>query len=115
MNFLTYYEHIWLDDFRLPHPSDLGGDRIVWVKTYDSFVKEVKSLGENISLCKVHFDHDLGEEKSGYDCAKFLVEWCMENGYEVPDYGIQSRNPVGRKNIQSIFETYNKVKENEDH
>jgi hypothetical protein len=68
-------------------------------------------LGEHISDCIVHFDHDLGDGKNGYDCAKWLINWCLENGYGVPDYDIQTANPVGRKNIESVFNTYNKIKD----
>lgn len=101
---------IWLDDLR---PKPEGYD--VWARDYDEFVECVEKEGKHISFAHINFDHDLGEGKNGYDCAKFLVNHCIENGYRVPSYTIHSGNPVGRKNIQSIFETYNKVKENEDH
>ena len=96
-----YIGHIWLDDMRTPPDSSY-----IWVKDYDSFVNQVKALGESVSSYLIHFDHDLGLEKSGYDCAKWLIDWCIENEYNVPDYDIQSANPVGRKNIESLFETY---------
>ena len=102
-----YYAHIWLDDFRSPVLS--MRETIAWVKTYDEFVAQVKAFKDKISKCMIHFDHDLGEEKSGYDCAKWLVDWCIENDYGVPDYDIQSANPVGRQNIESVFESYWKV------
>lgn len=106
-----YYAHIWLDDMRHPNiPYYSIGEQVFWVKDYDTFVSGVKSLKEHISECMVHFDHDLGEGKSGYDCAKFLIEWCLENDYPAPDYAIQSENPVGIKNIESVFESYWKVK-----
>ena len=102
-----YYAHIWLDDMRMPNVSPKN--LIYWVRGYDAFVATVKMLKDNINKCMVHFDHDLGEEKSGYDCAKWLVNWCIENDYGVPDYDIQSANPVGRQNIESVFESYWKV------
>jgi hypothetical protein len=104
-----YFAHIWLDDFRPPVIQDPYKESIAWVKTYDEFVEQVKAFGGKILNCIVHFDHDLGEEKSGYDCAKWLIDWCLENGYGVPDYDIQSSNPVGRQNIESVFESYWKV------
>lgn len=104
-----YYVHIWLDDFRAPMVPD--GESIFWIKDYDGFVSCVMGLGEKISSCVVHFDHDLGEGKDGYDCAKWLVDWCIKNDYGVPDYDIQSSNPVGRQNIESVFKTYNKTKD----
>ena len=59
----------------------------------------------------IFFDHDLGEDKNGtgYDAAKWLVDYCMENGeIDVPDWGIQSANPVGRDNINSLLKNYRK-------
>lgn len=108
-----YFAHIWLDDFRPPAIQDPYKESIAWAKTYDEFVNQVKAFGDKISNCIVHFDHDLGEGKDGYDCAKWLIDWCLENGYDVPDYDIQSANPVGRQNIASVFETYRKVLSNE--
>lgn len=105
---MKYYAHIWLDDFRAPCIPQT--ETIAWVKDYDSFVSQVKVFGDKIGQCKVYFDHDLGKGENGYDCAKFLVDWCLENGYGVPDYSVQSSNPVGRQNIESVFESYWKVK-----
>ena len=99
-----YFAHIWLDDFRLPMIPQT--ENIAWVKTYDEFVVQVRAFGGHIASCIVHFDHDLGGDKDGYDCAKWLIDWCIENNYGVPDYDIQSANPVGRKNIESVFESY---------
>ena len=102
-----YYAHIWLDDFRTPTVPD--DETVFWLKNYNEFVSCVMGLGTKISNCIVHFDHDLGEEKSGYDCAKWLIDWCLGHGYIAPDYDIQSSNPVGRQNIESVFKSYWKV------
>ena len=84
-------KHIYLDDIRTPVDS-------FWtvVRNYDEFVKEVQSAGlENIEV--ISLDHDLGDsamkeyynnvspnyqldydnitEKTGYDCAKWLVDF----------------------------------------
>ena len=106
-NIKKYYAHIWLDDFRTPTVPD--DETVFWLKNYDDFVSCVMGLGPKISNCIVHFDHDLGEEKSGYDCAKWLIDWCLGHGYIAPDYDIQSSNPVGRQNIESVFKSYWKV------
>ena len=106
-NIKKYYAHIWLDDFRTPTVPDDA--TVFWLKHYDDFVSCVMGLGTKISNCIVHFDHDLGEEKSGYDCAKWLIDWCLGHGYIAPDYDIQSSNPVGRQNIESVFKSYWKV------
>ena len=77
---MKYYAHIWLDDCRSPDVSDMYRETVAWVKDYESFVEQVKAFGDKIGQCKVYFDHDLGMGKSGYDCATFLVEWCIERG-----------------------------------
>jgi len=54
------------------------------------------------------------EEKNGFDCAKFLVDYCMTHDLDIPPYGIQSANPVGKKNIDMYLKNYIKFrKENE--
>lgn len=42
-------------------------------------------------------------EKTGYECAKWLVDFCLERGYKLPDYQVHSANPVGKKNIESYL------------
>ena len=43
------------------------------------------------------FDYDT--EKTGYGCAKWLVDHCMDNGLEFPEYAVHSMNPVGKARI----------------
>ena len=99
---------IWIDDIR--NPKTYGIDATFWARTYDEFVGYVKTFGKPD---EVWFDHDLGEfSKSGYDCAKWLTEYCYDNGLmELPEYHVQSANPVGRENILSILRTYEKLLE----
>ena len=96
---------IYLDDIREAPP---GYDKVL--RDYNSFVEYIKSIKSSVGLSHISFDHDLGEGKNGYDCAKFLVNWCIEMGYDVPTYSIHSANPVGRENIKSVFESYKKWK-----
>lgn len=53
-------------------------------------------------------DHDLGEEESGYDIAKYIVNRCIDEGKKLPLFASQSANPVGRENILSLFKNYEK-------
>jgi len=57
------------------------------------------------------FDHDLGlegstVEKNGYDCAKWLVEYCLDMDKNFPPYAIQSANPVGKENIDKLLKSF---------
>lgn len=90
------------------------------VRNYDEFVKCVQKRG----IPKlVAFDHDLSYEhyrtndiekfieKTGFDCAKWLCDYCMENNCKFPDYYIHSMNTVGKINIKNYIENYKKYYE----
>ena len=97
---------LWIDDFRNPVKYVIGDYDIVWVKNYDDFCKYINENGLPDIIC---FDHDLGEEKSGYDCAKFVVNYCQKHNLDIPDYDIQSSNSVGKDNIRSLLNNWHKV------
>lgn len=107
---------LWLDDIRNPF-SGLWGDyilkslnwtwfpkgvRIVWTKTFEGFKDVIESEFPDI----IFFDHDLGQEETGKDCANWLIEYCMDNGKKLPRYLSQSSNPVGKENILSVLHQY---------
>lgn len=47
---------------------------------------------------------DYGPEKTGYDCAKWLVDFCEERNAKFPDFIVHSMNPVGRARIQAYID-----------
>ena len=105
---------LWLDDVRDPFEDDwlnfspIGKNvEVHWIKTYDEFVEWINDCGIPDGIC---FDHDLGDpfDGDGYDCAKFLCEYCQNNNLQVPPYNIQSANPVGKENIRSYIENFKK-------
>ncbi|MBV8326353.1 MAG: hypothetical protein JO178_08590 [Chryseobacterium sp.] len=85
------------------------------VRNYEEFVNRIleKGLPEIIS-----FDHDLGDEhelknnarkwleKTGYDCAKWLTEYCMDHYLDLPMFYCHSMNPVGKENIISLLKNF---------
>lgn len=87
------------------------------VRDYTEFVSRIleNGLPEMIS-----FDHDLGDtqdvksgsqedvEKTGYDCAKWLVEYCMDHDTELPEFYCHSMNPVGKENIENLLNNFKK-------
>jgi len=126
---------LWLDDIRNPFedhwgisfspiPSNELG-HIEWVKSYAEFTKWIIDNGLPDAIC---FDHDLGmdialkarekgmskrksralkqEEKTGFDCAKWLVDYCIDNNKSLPPYNIQSANPVGKENIDALLKNF---------
>jgi hypothetical protein len=116
---------IYLDDVRTP----IEKDKWVIVRSYDEFVNKVTEIGlENIDI--VSLDHDLGDtameewynnvsknyklnydnikEKTGYDCAKWLVEKWL-NGEPVVDVVTHSANAIGAANIIGYINNYRHV------
>lgn len=105
---------LWLDDIRNPFSADwlmmyapdyaYGDGEVIWVKNYKDFCDWIT---ENGLPDKIAFDHDLGEEKSGYDAAHFVVNYCLDNDiHQLPVWVIQSANPVGAENINGLFKSF---------
>ena len=118
---------LWLDDLRDPNSpcktdavykypfkwidvySPINGDYdVVWVKTYDEFVKYITENNLPDGVC---FDNDLGEEKEGYDCVKWLVNYCQDNNLKFPPYSIHSYNVVAKANMFSFINNFIKSQE----
>lgn len=125
---------LFLDDIRQPKdainlvPSNYN--KIFWdndwsiVRNYREFVNWILSNGvpDLISfdhdLADIHYESDfsdwefssvqLGIEQTGLDCAKWLVDHCVDYGSILSKYIVHSANPVGRKNIQSYLDNANK-------
>ena len=53
-------------------------------------------------------DVDYGYEKTGYDCAKWLVDFCEERNAKFPDFVVHSMNPVGGLRIKQYVENAKK-------
>jgi hypothetical protein len=106
---------LWLDDLREPNKyfinkyNPIGGDinelDIIWVKTEEEFKAYIQNNGLPVGIC---FDHDLGPGGSGYECAKFLVEYCLGHNLDIPVYDIQSMNPVGKQAIDNLLTNYHR-------
>jgi len=88
---------LYLDDIRTPKTE--GWDI---VRNYDDFVAWIELNG---IPNEVSFDHDLGEntEKTGYDAAKWLGQYCIDNGLPLPKHNVHSANPVGKANIEAYL------------
>jgi hypothetical protein len=127
-------KYIYLDDVRTPINSisenpDFNIDSWVIVRSYDEFVNKVNEIGlENIEL--ISLDHDLGDsamkewhtnvyhnykldynnitEKTGMDCAKWLVEQWMDGKPVVP-VRVHSANAVGSANIEGYINNYKHI------
>lgn len=90
---------LYLDDIR-PIPAGFDGAR-----NYDDFIG---FLMKNGLPSLISFDHDLGEGKTGFDCAKFLVDYCLDKGLKLSAWKVHSQNPVGKENIEKLLEGFEK-------
>lgn len=93
---------IYLDDLR-PIPEGFVG-----LRSYAEFVSHITQNG---LPAFISFDHDLGLEESGFDCAKWLVEYCMDHYQKLPDFLVHSQNPVGKENIELLLFNFMKSQE----
>jgi hypothetical protein len=114
--------NLFLDDQRTP-------EQVTWVKLPSVEWIVAKNYQDFVSSIMVHglpahisFDHDLAypehynteqpipydsyREKTGYDCAKWLVEHCIVGKHPLPECYIHTMNPVGRVNIDGILKSY---------
>jgi len=124
---ITNY-NLFLDDIRVPTNVtwvDIPKDQhYSLVRNYQEFVDLITLRGLPKFVCYDHdlsdchygdglndrgIDYDKYQEKTGYDCAKWLVDYCMKNGVKHPPYVVHSMNPVGKQNIISYVESYNKT------
>lgn len=115
---------IYLDDVRTPIDPTW-----VVVRNYDEFIETINKIGlGNVDV--ISLDHDLGDtameewhknvyhnfqlnydnitEKTGYDCAKWLVEQWMD-GKPVVDVYTHSANAIGSANIMGYINNYRHI------
>lgn len=116
---------LFLDDER--NPEDVTWleypDDITWttVRNYNEFLVYFEYYGWDI----ISLDHDIqdfkdGEEKTGYDCIKHIVNDTLlsENPFYLLDLNVyvHSKNPIGNKNITEYFDRAIKfIKDNKDY
>ena len=124
---MSYY--LFLDDERFPQD-------VTWVKlpphnwtivrNYADFVRTIENKG---LPAEIAFDHDLGfehytalhttsklfngiidynsfKEKTGYDCTKWLIEFCLEKNLPFPKFYVHSMNPIGKQNIINAVNSF---------
>jgi len=131
---VTY--NLFLDDMRQPHKAFGYTNNPIYkdlywqvVINYDQFVEKIEHYFDLLGILPtvISFDHDLADvhygvqdhldedyydlcevqdEKTGYHCAKWLVNFCMDNDLELPDYYSHSMNTIGRRNILGYLDNY---------
>jgi hypothetical protein len=103
---------VFLDDIRIPsmsHNVDKGlgvdySDKNKWVivRDYFEFIDLVDKNFDIIDL--ISFDHDLacykdGVEYTGKSAVDYLIDYCLDNNKNFPDWYAHTDNTSGKRNI----------------
>lgn len=96
------------------HPLFVAFDHDLADEHYVTMLKEVEQFEafHDDPEGGLNIIHEYGPEKTGYDCAKWLVDRCMEKGYDYPDYVVHSMNPIGKQRIINYVEGWKSFCEN---
>lgn len=124
--------NLFLDDIRSPEQCVGYTKKTIYtdldwrvIRSYEQFVEmiTVNGLPEVVS-----FDHDLADvhynpatwkedfvyqEKTGYDCVKWMVDYCINNNQKFPVWHLHTMNPHGRVNMETYILNYLKHFEND--
>lgn len=127
--------YLFLDDIRLPVDAfEYTKQKMfvekewVIVRNYNEFFNWIQNNGLPIFIS---FDHDLADthytpehlwtdydkskewqeqqvhkEKTGYECAMWLVDYCIDNNLKCPEYFCHSMNPVGKDKIVGLLRSF---------
>lgn len=126
--------NLFLDDERFPKDVKwIELPLVEWIigRSYNDFVDIIHRLGVP---ARVSFDHDLADEhykeylaahdpliidrriryetfkeKTGYECAKWLANYCVDKQVPLPVYYVHTMNDLGKLNIISVMESARKV------
>lgn len=88
---------LFIDDLRMPTDFE-EFDRVYVARTYSEAIDALYTKTFDL----ISFDHDLGEDKTGYDIAKFIIE----NEIKIGAFRVHSMNVVGRFNIVQLLTHY---------
>ena len=127
---------LYLDNTKIPIENIPGYHPWIVVKNYNEFTEYIIANG---IPDLISFDHDLAKEhiddyfkqfaekgfqhpdyesyteKTGLDCAKFVVEYCQRMNTSLKYCSVHSANPVGAQNIQSFINGFKRhMDETED-
>ena len=120
---------LYLDDVRTPTETLPGYNPWNVVRNYNEFRDWINTNG---IPDLISFDHDLAnehtndyfnqvgaqgyqipnyeqyKEKTGLDCARYVVDYCQNNNVPLKQCAVHSHNPVGAKNIQSLINGFHR-------
>src|SRR5690349_6428977 len=120
--------YLFLDDERVPSvvtwDAEFPSPDMPWniVRNIDEFKQFIDTYLPKIT--HIAFDHDLGPDhypwngnkhddgRTGMDCAKYLVEQCIDRNITLPRFSVHSLNPAGRENIRALLNNFKRHQQN---
>jgi hypothetical protein len=105
-----YRDNLFLDDERQPWDVTWGQfdySKTSWliVRTYETFIEAIKLYFP----LRISLDNDLQTEKEGFDCLKWLCNYCMDHRLDLPEIFFHSGNTVAVDHMQTYVASFKKV------
>jgi hypothetical protein len=115
----VHYMHL-----RIGPDNPLYLEEWVVVRNYDEFISTIKKLGipdvvsfdhdlvfEHYGISQNREDHELyhnreDRQKTGYDCAQWLVNYCEKKDKLLPKWFVHSDNAIGAERITELLKSY---------
>lgn len=95
--------YIFVDDERDFNSDALKNDiTLIVCRSYASTIEVLERCKDHGWEAWLDLDHDLGEEKTGYDICKFIVE----NQIPILGYTLHTMNLVGMQNMKQLLSHY---------
>lgn len=90
---------LWIDDLRKAPPG--------WIhaRNYQQAIMAIRTG----AVDEISFDHDLGEERTGYDVAVFVEQMASQDLIPRMKWGVHSANPVGKIRIQAAMKSADRL------
>lgn len=77
-------------------PSHVSFDHDLAAEHYDSALWRKSSITDYAKL----------KEQTGYDCAYWMTQYCIDFDQDLPSYTVHSLNPVGKDRILALLEHF---------
>ncbi len=116
-------KYLFLDDIRHPYDVFIYTKETIYiqqkwliVKSHDEFIRWITKNGLpyfisfDHDLESSHYislkDYDINIKNTGFDSAKWLVQYCVQNNLKCPEYFCHSKNIEGKERINLLLNKF---------
>lgn len=96
-----FKNYLYVDDIRQIPRELYDSYKCFQASCYKETITKLKRTKYSV----IDLDHDLGEEKTGYDICKYIIQ----NNLQFDKIRIHTSNPVGRDNMIQLLERYTDI------